>query len=634
MAATIHSLQNRDFLNLQNRTESIAVSTVLATVSAVAAAVFPAFLTLGIIFASIFGAFTIYKIINPTAQEITCLYHATDIVCRFDFLSFFFRSFFTKDSPLHLALKEGNTELAKAMIEKGFYLDRKDKDGFSSFYLAVKNGYLEVAKLLIEKGCLIEFGAIQEYAPELLLEIINEMSEEELVEKITIIVPFLINSLAKLSSHQVDKFLEKFIEKFTKIRDFKKIYFIHKAFVDFYSDVVCDDRDLGSTAMAKKMALLSDMQIVMRAFAMAITELLKSELNSDQLDFIAKFWLPQKGREATDLDCFSVSSMCPSSFLSIFIRGSRTAIHHFHPLGQAAAGGYMGVVQYLVERENTDVDIVKSYYLTPLMLAAKHGHLQVVKYLVQQGADVKRHHDSSSTSALFEAVGRDADIETVRFLIDNGAEVNPLNPEGNGPLHRAARESSLEVVQCLVENGAAVNGIREAFTPLCSAVNNSEIDSVRVEIVQYLVEHGANVNSYSYIETRDGEKISCFLLAVKNTQVGIGKILLENGAIFQVNETSYSNSQFIFALIMILSNQYITNSIEKILDNIADHNLFYSDGFMKAFVSRLTSIKDLETLELAYGYFKQEVTRHLHYRQFLDSHIVTIDREIKLLKEQ
>ena len=68
MAAALHSLQSRASLNWQNHKVGITAAAVLATASAVVAAVVPQFLILGIVFAAAFGSFAIYKIMKPVTQ--------------------------------------------------------------------------------------------------------------------------------------------------------------------------------------------------------------------------------------------------------------------------------------------------------------------------------------------------------------------------------------------------------------------------------------------------------------------------------------------------------------------------------------------------------------------------------------
>jgi ankyrin repeat protein len=51
------------------------------------------------------------------------------------------------------------------------------------------------------------------------------------------------------------------------------------------------------------------------------------------------------------------------------------------PLGEAASGGHLQVVKYLVEEVGVDVGRTSSHGATPLMVAVRNGHGDVVNYM-------------------------------------------------------------------------------------------------------------------------------------------------------------------------------------------------------------------------------------------------------------
>ena len=60
-------------------------------------------------------------------------------------------------TPLYIASQEGQTEVAKFLIENGgATIDAKDNEGCTPLYIASQNGHNEVAKLLIENGATID----------------------------------------------------------------------------------------------------------------------------------------------------------------------------------------------------------------------------------------------------------------------------------------------------------------------------------------------------------------------------------------------------------------------------------------------------------------------------------------------
>jgi uncharacterized protein len=80
--------------------------------------------------------------------------------------------------------------------------------------------------------------------------------------------------------------------------------------------------------------------------------------------------------------------------------------------------------------------------------------------------------------------------ESVRALIDAGADVDARDQAGNTPLHFAAQEGSLAVGRILLEAGAAVDPKdQHGNTPLWRAVFNSRGDG---EMITLLRRHGAD----------------------------------------------------------------------------------------------------------------------------------------------
>src|SRR6516162_9141531 len=65
------------------------------------------------------------------------------------------------------------------------------------------------------------------------------------------------------------------------------------------------------------------------------------------------------------------------------------------------------------------------------------------------------------TADLVTAI-RNADAQLIRKLLDNGAEVNAPDSEGNTPLILASLYASPECVELLIANGADVNAVNVA----------------------------------------------------------------------------------------------------------------------------------------------------------------------------
>lgn len=118
--------------------------------------------------------------------------------------------------------------------------------------------------------------------------------------------------------------------------------------------------------------------------------------------------------------------------------------------------------------------------------AAERSQVETLKRLIAEGADVNQ-RGSQGATPLHRAALR-GPIEAVEVLINAGAELDAVTGRGLTPIGEAARAGHLAIVRVLLEAGADANGGRR-MTPLVMATQRGH-----VEVIRLLVEHGANVN--------------------------------------------------------------------------------------------------------------------------------------------
>jgi ankyrin repeat protein len=116
---------------------------------------------------------------------------------------------------------------------------------------------------------------------------------------------------------------------------------------------------------------------------------------------------------------------------------------------------------------------------TPLALAAEINNLEAVKALVDGGADPLIPTEKSTTPLMLAAGGgtdvvrprsareRATALQTVKFLVERGADVNGAGQFGWTPLHAAAYQGLNDVIEFLVAKGAKLDA-KDGFgqTPL------------------------------------------------------------------------------------------------------------------------------------------------------------------------
>jgi len=191
---------------------------------------------------------------------------------------------------------------------------------------------------------------------------------------------------------------------------------------------------------------------------------------------------------------------------------------------QAAKQGDLVKVKALLEKNAELTNAKTENGETPLHSAASGGQLEVVKFLISQGADINLKQNSGATALHFACFGGHRDV--VEWLIDNGADVNSKDNNGLTPLRVAVFRSNKEMIALLIEKGAALNAREEnGATPLHEACIGGNKD-----VVELLIEKGANIG----IEDDMGN--TPFHMASNYGQKEIVELLIAKGA--DVNQTN------------------------------------------------------------------------------------------------
>jgi ankyrin repeat protein len=154
--------------------------------------------------------------------------------------------------------------------------------------------------------------------------------------------------------------------------------------------------------------------------------------------------------------------------------------------------------------ENGNLDMIKwiidsGYTLTTnqkvgaLTYAAQNNRINVLKYLL----NVKK-SDINATSfqdgVLEDAIWWDASLDTIKFLVDNGANINGGENQYSTPFSRAVQSNRADVAKYLIEKGADVNlaGINDGCKdsrPLTEAIQTGLFDMVKL-----LIDNGASLS--------------------------------------------------------------------------------------------------------------------------------------------
>lgn len=123
------------------------------------------------------------------------------------------------------------------------------------------------------------------------------------------------------------------------------------------------------------------------------------------------------------------------------------------------------------------------------------------------------------TSQALIAASRDGEVEEVKQLLVEGADIEAKDADGFTPLMWASTNGHREVVEILIDKGADVNATSiQGYSPLSEASFSGH-----AEVLVILIQAGADINQ------QDREGWSSLHLAVREGQLTIAKVLLMNG---------------------------------------------------------------------------------------------------------
>ncbi|GMK43800.1 hypothetical protein PghCCS26_09270 [Paenibacillus glycanilyticus] len=105
-----------------------------------------------------------------------------------------------------------------------------------------------------------------------------------------------------------------------------------------------------------------------------------------------------------------------------------------------------------------DTKITNRYGGIAIIPASEHGYVEVVRELLERTDTNVNHVNHLGWTALLEAIilnnGNERQVETVKLLIEHGADVSLADNDGVTPLQHARKRGFKEIVQLLVNAGA------------------------------------------------------------------------------------------------------------------------------------------------------------------------------------
>ncbi len=156
-------------------------------------------------------------------------------------------------------------------------------------------------------------------------------------------------------------------------------------------------------------------------------------------------------RDAQGVSAFLWSIYHQQPLIRDFLLSHLTALDIF----EASALGDCTRLEPLLAQDPMSVHATSPDGWGPLHLAAGFGGTQATALLLAHGAHVHRFsHNPMRNQPLHACIALSRSEQTVRILIDQGADVNMAQAGGYTPLHQAAAAGLVELTRILLEAGA------------------------------------------------------------------------------------------------------------------------------------------------------------------------------------
>ncbi|KAF5877904.1 putative ankyrin repeat and sam domain containing protein 6 protein [Botrytis fragariae] len=328
---------------------------------------------------------------------------------------------------LRLAAKLGNVKFVGALIKRGYALESKNGEGQTPLMLAVKYGHYKTIKLLLESGAEIHSKDSFNQTPLMLAVIYGHYKT----------IKLLLESGAEI--HSKDSFNQTPLTLAIKDgnKEFAELLLQHGAGINIESSL--------------RMPLMTAIK--------------------------------NGNKEVVEL---------------LFQYGARigSGISRVRPLIAAIKNGNKEVIKLLLQR-GAEIHSKYLFDQTPLMMAIKNGNREIVELLLQNGADSERKAKGRLPPFLLATEWKHYDI--VELLIQRGADIEVKDDLGRTALSLAAAYGILEIVRLLLENGAELETKdHTGRTPLQNVMaSDGSIDDnpVRKGVVALLLAKGAKLGA-------------------------------------------------------------------------------------------------------------------------------------------
>ena len=361
-------------------------------------------------------------------------------------------------TPLEIAVYDYDLEMVKMLIRKGADINHITSRVYfqTPLMVAIKEKKLDIANYLLEQGADI---SIKTYYGEMALSYAVEYKQVEMMKHL-IKKGADVNAQMRSGKNILDKNFYNIRHKTDSITDLIFYYL------------------LDNGAILTQNHLHSALRVN----------------HKERIEFILSKGI-EPSQESVYHACYSgdvelVRHLVEEYNLDVFYvaENNTTCLHQAFSRSRAY---YPDLVKYLLEQGidvNQADDRQRTVFTTTFDDLSAQKAITIGEILLEYGADINHIENDFDRTALMHAVYED-DLESIRFLLENGADINLQTPEGETAIYEAATQDRATLL-LLLKNGANPN-VQTSYgtTPLMEAVSDDKKKNVKL-----LLEYGANIN--------------------------------------------------------------------------------------------------------------------------------------------